>query len=98
MLTACLGIRGGYRAWTALYGRALAHPRAARHVWRACARPGAWKYKGVYALRHYCGTRLVREGGDLEMAARHLGHASIKTTRIYIKWSDEGLKKAVGEW
>ncbi len=55
--------------------------------------------KGVHALRHYCGTRLVREGGDLEMAARHLGHASIETTRIYAaKWSDEGLKRTVGEW
>lgn len=59
---------------------------------------GGVEYKGVHTLRHYCGTRLVRECGDLEMAARHLGHASIKTTRIYIKWSDEGLKKAVGEW
>jgi len=37
-------------------------------------------------------------GGDLEMAARHLGHASIETTRIYVKWNDQGLKKAVGEW
>ncbi len=46
----------------------------------------------------YSGTHLVGEGGDLEMAARHLGHASIETTRIYVKWNDQGLKKAVGEW
>jgi len=26
------------------------------------------------------------------------GHASIETTHIYVKWNDQGLKKAVGEW
>jgi len=67
------------------------------HLASLCAAGGV-EYKGVHTLQHYCGTRLVREGSDLEMAARHLGHASIKTTRIYIKWSDEGLKKAVWEW
>lgn len=37
-------------------------------------------------------------GGDLEMTAHHLGHASIETTRIYVRWNNQGLKKAVGEW
>lgn len=55
-------------------------------------------YRGIHALRHTCGTRLVRETGNLEMAARHLGHSSIETTRIYAKWSDEGLQATVGAW
>jgi len=71
--------------------------RARERLAGLCASVGV-EYKGVHALRHYCGTRLVREGGDLEMAARHLGHASLETTRIYVKWSDEGLRRTIGEW
>jgi len=55
-------------------------------------------YRGIHALRHTCGTRLVRETGNLEMAARHLGHSSIETTRVYAKWSDDALHTTVGEW
>jgi len=55
-------------------------------------------YRGIHALRHTCGTRLVRETGNLEMAARHLGHSSIETTRVYTKWSDEKLHTTVGGW
>ncbi len=55
-------------------------------------------YRGIHALRHTCGMRLVRETGNLEMAARHLGHSSIETTRVYAKWSDEGLNSTVGGW
>ncbi len=71
--------------------------RARERLAALCVTVGV-EYKGMHAFRHYCGTRLVGEGGDLEMAARHLGHASIETTRIYVKWSDEGLKRTVGEW
>jgi integrase len=62
-----------------------------------CARAGV-PYLGLHALRHSAGTRLVREGATLEDAARHLGHASIATTRVYAKWSDEQLKQRVGDW
>jgi len=55
-------------------------------------------YRGIHALRHTCGTRLVRETGNLEMAARHLGHSSIETTRVYAKWSDEKLNSTVSAW
>jgi len=55
-------------------------------------------YRSIHALRHTCGTRLVRETGNLEMAARHLGHSSIETTRVYAKWSDETLHTTVGGW
>ena len=56
-------------------------------------------YRGVHALRHACGTRLVQEnGGDLEAAARLLGHSSIETTRIYAKWSDQSLRSTIDQW
>jgi len=65
---------------------------------RLCAAAGV-AYRGVHALRHSCGTRLVRESkGNLELAANHLGHANIQTTRAYSHWSDESLRASVGEW
>jgi integrase len=54
---------------------------------------------GVHALRHYSGTRLTKEhGGNLEPAARHLGHENLETTRIYSKFAEDTLKKSVGNW
>lgn len=64
---------------------------------RLCVKSGV-KYLGVHALRHSCGTRIVREGGDLDRAARHLGHASIETTRVYAKWSSDALERQLGGW
>ncbi len=54
--------------------------------------------RGLHALRHSAGTRLIKECGDLEMVARHLGHQSIETARVYAKWSDERLKTTMGGW
>jgi integrase len=62
-----------------------------------CKRAGV-PYKGVHALRHYAGTRLMQQTGSLEHVARHLGHAQIETSRIYAKWSDETLRRALSEW
>ncbi len=55
-------------------------------------------YRGYHALRHYCGTRLMRDTGDLDTVARVLGHSSIETARVYAKWSDAGAKSASGRW
>jgi len=55
-------------------------------------------YRGYHALRHYCGTRLMRDTGDLDTVARVLGHSSIETARVYAKWSDHGAKTAIGRW
>lgn len=72
---------------------------SARHRLATLAEAAEVPYRGVHALRHACGTRLVKEThGDLEAAARLLGHSSIETTRVYAKWSDEGLRKTLGRW
>ena len=62
-----------------------------------CLKTGV-TYRAVHALRHYSGTKLYRAGSDLEAVARHLGHSTLETTRIYAKWSDENLKSSVGQW
>jgi len=64
---------------------------------RLCVKCGV-QYLGLHALRHSCGTRIVREGGDLDRAARHLGHSSIETTRVYAKWSSDALERQLGGW
>jgi len=64
---------------------------------RVCVNAGVTP-KGIHSLRHAAGTRVVHETGSLEEAARHLGHASIETTRVYATWSNTKLKATVGEW
>lgn len=55
------------------------------------------KSKGFHAFRHYAGTRIAGALG-LEDAARHLGHSSIETTRVYAKWADTSLGNALKNW
>jgi integrase/recombinase XerC len=62
-----------------------------------CGKAGV-AYRGVHALRHAAGTRLVREGGSLEDAARHLGHSNLETARVYAKWADTRLRQQLSAW
>lgn len=74
-------------------------PARARQRMEALSRRAGVPYRGVHALRHYAGTRAAREhGGNLEPVARHLRHSNLETSRVYAKWSDETLKRSVGEW
>lgn len=70
----------------------------ARYRMRVLCRRAGVSYKGMHSLRHAAGTRLYAETGSLEDCARHLGHASVETSRTYAKWSDEGLKGTVRGW
>ncbi len=89
------GDRGGSRAGYVLpYGSAFS---AWRRLNLVCAGAGVTP-RGVHSLRHAAGTRVVQETQSLEEAARHLGHASIETTRVYAKWSNTRLRATVGEW
>ncbi len=87
--------RGGVRAGYVLpYGSAYS---AWRRLNLVCARAGV-EPRGVHSLRHAAGTRVMQETQSLEEAARHLGHASIETTRVYAKWSNTRLRATIGEW
>jgi len=70
---------------------------ARRHLARLAQAAGV-PYRGVHALRHACGTRLMREKKDLEVVARMLGHSSLETARIYAKWDDTRAAEAVASW
>jgi len=64
---------------------------------RLCLQAGA-PYRGVHALRHSAGTRVLRDGGSLEDAARHLGHSNLETARVYAKWADTRPREHVSGW
>lgn len=72
-------------------------PEAARKRLARLARRAGIKNKGFHAFRHYAGTKLV-SALSLEDAARHLGHASIETTRVYAKWADTALGEELRGW
>jgi len=73
------------------------YPAAVERLRRLCLRAGV-AYRGYHALRHYAGTRLTREGASLDDVARHLGHSVLETARIYAKWSDDSLRRRIGQW
>ena len=112
-LLVCAG-KGGKSRWVALSGTlaaALAGLRqgratglviggtqeAARKRLARIARLACVKSKGFHAFRHYAGTRIAGALG-LEDAARHLGHSSIETTRVYAKWADASLSNTLRNW
>ncbi|MXZ03606.1 MAG: tyrosine-type recombinase/integrase, partial [Chloroflexi bacterium] len=48
-----------------------------------------------HQFRHSAATMLIEEGVDIRLVQRLLGHASIATTEIYTKVSDNSLSSAV---
>lgn len=66
-----------------------------RKAWaRVCQRAGVEGYS-VHSLRHTAATRLVERMGDLTLAQRLLGHASIATTARYATRGDEALREGM---
>lgn len=73
------------------------YSRLAKRMYKVCDHANVER-RGLHALRHHAGTEIMRKLGDLESVARHLGHSSLETARIYAKWSDSRLKAAVADW
>jgi integrase/recombinase XerC len=68
---------------------------AARVRIRNLCRLAGVQYLGLHSLRHYAGTSLYQDTGDLNVPRKQLGHASIATTTIYAKMDDRALKAAL---
>ncbi|WP_287417710.1 site-specific integrase [Oceanithermus sp.] len=68
-----------------------------RRLKALCDRAGV-RYKGYHALRHYCGTYIYQQTGDLNTAARQLRHSQLQTTAIYAKWAEEMARELLDGW
>lgn len=69
---------------------------AARLRLRNLSAAAGVQYLGLHSLRHYCGTWLYQESGDLNVPRKQLGHSDISTTTVYAKMDDRALKAAIG--
>lgn len=73
-------------------GRQAAWAVVVRHGERA----GLRTHLSPHVLRHSCATHMLDHGADLRIVQEMLGHASISTTQVYTKVSQERLFEQYG--
>jgi len=62
---------------------------------KAKKRAGLKRGKGIHSLRHSFATHLLEDGVDLYSIKTFLGHSSISTTMIYLRLTQNGIKKII---
>jgi integrase/recombinase XerD len=72
-------------------GRRLNRQKAWEIVKRAGAGAGITKDLSPHVLRHSCATHMLEHGADLRIVQEMLGHATISTTQVYTKVSQDML-------
>jgi len=72
-------------------GRRLSRQSAWTVVQQAARRAGLEIDLSPHSLRHSCATHLLDHGADLRVVQELLGHASISTTQVYTRVSQERL-------
>jgi len=60
---------------------------------KAKQKAGLKRGKGIHSLRHAFATHLLEDGVDLYSIKTFLGHSSISTTMIYLRLTQNGIKK-----
>ena len=72
-------------------GRRLNRQKAWDVVRTAGRRAGVDGEMSPHVLRHTCATHMLEHGADLRIVQEMLGHATISTTQIYTKVSQDRL-------
>lgn len=72
-------------------GRRLSRQAAWAIVTRHGERVGLSDHLSPHVLRHSCATHMLDHGADLRIVQEMLGHASISTTQVYTKVSQDRL-------
>ena len=65
---------------------------------RALCEHAGVTFKGVHALRHSAGTRLLRDTGRIDLVQELLRHETLDMARAYAKSDRSALRAAVKEW
>ena len=78
-------------------GTRLSRQVAFQVVRDAALRAGIERDVSPHALRHTCATHLLDHGADLRVVQEMLGHASITTTQVYTRVSQERLWQVYAE-
>jgi integrase/recombinase XerD len=78
-------------------GRRLSRQGAHLVVQRRARAAGIDRVVSPHILRHSCATHMLAHGADVRIVQELLGHASVATTQLYTKVSDEHLRQAYAE-
>jgi integrase/recombinase XerD len=75
-------------------GRRMSRQAAWAVVREHATRSGLADKVSPHVLRHSCATHMLDHGADIRVVQELLGHASITTTQVYTKVSQERLRRA----
>ena len=97
-LLASGGLRADQRAvFLNQRGRRLTRQGAHLVVQRRARAAGIEREVSPHVLRHSCATHMLRRGADVRIVQELLGHASVATTQLYTKVTNDHLLRAYAQ-